>query len=113
MTVYVLFHETNSGHSEESDGYVEAVYATEADAEAARMVAIRAAIEAGYACYFNPDTEEEHEQWEHDWHVEPHTVRESPGLPADGFFDFIEADPNNCAECARAHGPHYTGPCAH
>jgi hypothetical protein len=40
-TVYVLFHETNTGHSEESDGYVEAVYATEAAADAARLAAIR------------------------------------------------------------------------
>jgi hypothetical protein len=22
-------------------------------------------------------------------------------------------DPNDCAECARSYGPHYTGPCAH
>ena len=22
-------------------------------------------------------------------------------------------DPNNCPECARSNGPHYTGPCDH
>lgn len=31
LTVYVLFHETNSGKGDESDGYVEAVYATNSD----------------------------------------------------------------------------------
>jgi hypothetical protein len=23
------------------------------------------------------------------------------------------SDPNGCAECARSHGPHYSGPCTH
>jgi len=25
----------------------------------------------------------------------------------------MRRDPNDCAECARQHGPHYTGPCDH
>lgn len=75
MIVYILFHETNTGHSEESDGYVEAVYATEEAAEEARLAAIRTAIAEGEAVYFNPDTREEFpESWEHDWRVEPHAV---------------------------------------
>ena len=77
MTVYVLFHETNSGHAEESDGYIEAVFANAADAEAARLAAIRTAIADGLDVYFNPDTGEESDSWEHDWHVETHQVRES------------------------------------
>lgn len=89
MTIYILFHETNSGHSEESDGYVEAVYLTETAAEEARLIAIRSARDAGHAIYWDPDTEEENIDWEHDWHVEPHTVREASTLPTEGFFDFL------------------------
>jgi len=74
MLVYVLFHETNTGHTEESDGYVEAVYATEAAAEAAKLAAIRTAIAEGLDVYWNPDTEEENEYWDHDWRVETHEV---------------------------------------
>ena len=89
MTVYILFHETNTGHSEESDGYVDGVYLREADAETARLAAIRAARDAEYAIYYDPDTEEERETWEHDWHVEAHTLIEDASLPTTGFFDFL------------------------
>lgn len=91
MTIWVLFHETNSGHCEESDGYIEAVYATEELAEAARLAAIRAAIAEGHSVWFNPDDpdEEGEADWEHDWHVEAHVVREEATLPTEGFFDFL------------------------
>ena len=73
--IYVLFHETNSGHSDESDGYIEAVYATEALAEAAKLTAIRKARDDEEAIYFDPDTEEDFpDDWEHDWRVETHRV---------------------------------------
>jgi hypothetical protein len=71
MIVYVLFHETNSGHSEESDGYVEAIYATQELADAAKLDAIRTARDLGMAIYWDPDTEEENEHWDHDWSVQP------------------------------------------
>ncbi len=74
LIVYILFHETNSGHSEESDGYIEAVFSTEAQAEAAKLAAIRKAIADDQAVYWNPDTEEEGDCWEHDWRVEAHQV---------------------------------------
>lgn len=77
MTVYILFHETNSGHSGESDGYVEAVFATEALAEEAKLKAIREAVADGRDVYWNPDTQEEGPtNWDDDWKVEPHTVVE-------------------------------------
>lgn len=80
MIVYVLFHETNSGHSEESDGYVEAVYATEELAEAARLAAIRKAVADGLSVWIDPDAYEDGEDgnvdWEHDWTVQPHQVVE-------------------------------------
>jgi len=78
LTVYVLFHETNTGSSDDSDGYVEAVYATEAAAEAARLAAIRKAIAEGRAVWFNPDAPEAERQgpddWDDDWKVEPFDV---------------------------------------
>lgn len=73
--VYVLFHETNTGHSEESDGYVEAVYATEEAAEAAKLAAIRKLVEDGEDVYWNPDTEEENVHWTDDFTVLAFEVR--------------------------------------
>lgn len=76
MIVWILFHETNSGHSDDSDGYVEAVYATHEAAETARLAAIRQARDAGEAIYYDPDTDQDFpEDWEHDWRVEQHEVR--------------------------------------
>lgn len=78
--VYVLFHETNSGHAEESDGYVEAVYATEALAESARLHYIRAARDRGEAIYVDPDVPDDEGRidWEHDWTVIPtHVLTEA------------------------------------
>lgn len=89
MTVYILFHETNTGHSDESDGYIEGVYESRDDADEARHVAIRAARDAGYAIYYDPDTEQERSDWEHDWHVEEHMLRYDANLPTEGFFDFL------------------------
>lgn len=62
--VYVLFHETNG-----DDGYVEAIYATEAAADAACLTAIREAIREGKAVYWDPDTETENVDWDHNWIV--------------------------------------------
>lgn len=84
MMVYVLFHETNTGHGDESDGYVEEVYATEAEAEAAKLTAIRAAIKEGKAVWWNPDTEEEDADWDHDWHVEAHEVIDAAAAVPEG-----------------------------
>lgn len=67
MIVYVLFHETNSGHSEISDGYVEAVYATEELAEAAKLAKIRQLVADGQDVYWNPDAPEEQQEGPADW----------------------------------------------
>jgi hypothetical protein len=65
--VWVLFHETNTGHSEVSDGYVEAVYATEALAEAAKLTAIRTLVAEGEDVYWNPDAPEGEQEGPDDW----------------------------------------------
>lgn len=71
MIVYILFHETNTGHSDESDGYVEAVYATEALAEAARAEILRGLIADGEAVWSDPDDPdfEGPSEWEHDFRI--------------------------------------------
>jgi hypothetical protein len=75
MLVYVLFHETNTGHSDESDGYVEAVYASEEAADAAKLAAIRRLVSEGEEVYWNPDTEEEcPSDWTDDFRVIPFEV---------------------------------------
>lgn len=75
MIVYILFHETNSGRSDESDGYVEAVYSNEAAAEAAKLAHIRALVAEGEAVYWDPDSNtEDSDEWEHDFHIEHFTV---------------------------------------
>lgn len=82
MTVYILFHETNTGHSDESDGYVEAVYATEAAADAAKLAAIRRLVAEGEDVYWNPDTEEEGPaDWTDDFRVVPFEVRTEAPAP--------------------------------
>lgn len=79
MTVYVLFHETNTGHSDASDGYIDGIYETEAIAEQARLNAIRLAVSQGRDVYWNPDTEEEGPgDWTDDWHVEAHEMLTAP-----------------------------------
>lgn len=80
MTVYVLFRETNSGKFDDSDGYIEAVYATEADAKEAMTEAIRAAIAEGVIVWYDPDDPAGEDQaqpsnWEADWRIEPHEVK--------------------------------------
>lgn len=74
--VYVLFHETNSGHSDDSDGYVEAVYATKALADAACHAAICTARDEGKAIWLDPDDpdDEGDPAWTDDWRVEEHQV---------------------------------------
>lgn len=80
--VYVLFHETNTGQSEESDGYVEAVYATKEAAEAAKLAAIRRLVAEGEDVYWNPDTEEEGPaDWTDDFKVIPFEVRTAAPAP--------------------------------
>jgi hypothetical protein len=76
VIVYILFHETNTGHSVDSDGYVESVHATEGAAEAAKLAAIRQLVADGEDVYWNPDTEEEGPaDWTDDFRVIPFTVR--------------------------------------
>lgn len=106
MTIWILFHETNVGHTEESDGYVEAVYATEEQATAAQLAAVRAALAEGYRVYWNPDTEEEDEDWDHDWRVEAHTVRADAELPKGGFFAFLPGVCPTCGGEPLPDGPH-------
>lgn len=80
LTVYVLFHETNTGRSEESDGYIEAIYATQELADAACLAAIRKARDEGEAIWVDPDADggAENVDWEHDWRVIPHDVIDAP-----------------------------------
>lgn len=75
--VYILFHETNTGRGDESDGYVEMVYATKEAADAACLAAIRKARDAGEEIWHDPDDEDDdgNTDWEHDWHVEEHEVK--------------------------------------
>ena len=76
--VWVLFHETNTGHSDDSDGYVEAIYTTEAAAEAAKLAAIRRLVADGQDVYFNPDTDTEGPaDWTDDFRVIPMRVHAS------------------------------------
>ena len=76
MIVFVLFHETNSGHSDESDGYIDTVYATKEAADAACVAAIRKARDEGAAIWCDPDDPEDEGDihWSDDWHVEQHHV---------------------------------------
>lgn len=75
MTVYVLFHETNTGRGDESDGYVEGVYATKEAAEAEQVRLQREAWADGRG-WCNPDDEDdENVEWSDDWHVESHDVQ--------------------------------------
>ena len=69
--VYVLFHETNTGHTGESDGYIEGIYATEASAEAARLAKLREYVEEGLAVWSDPDNPDDdgNDEWEHDFIV--------------------------------------------
>lgn len=75
MIVYVLFHETNTsrGHTDDSDGFVEGVYATEAAAKAAELEARREASEKGLSVWNEDGSVED---WANDWHVEAHQVIE-------------------------------------
>jgi hypothetical protein len=76
MTVWILFHETNTGRSDPSDGYVEAVYAAKETANAARLAAIRKARDEGKAIWMDPDDPDEagSDDWTNDWSVEAHEV---------------------------------------
>lgn len=76
MTIWLLFHETNSGHFDESDGYVQAVFATEELANAARLAALRQARDEGLDIWQDPDDEDDEgdPMWDHDWRVEQHDV---------------------------------------
>jgi hypothetical protein len=79
VLIYVLFHETNSGKFDESDGYVEAVYVDEATAERARLATIRAARDKGLSIWWDPDRPDEDgpSNWEHDWRIEVHQVTDT------------------------------------
>jgi hypothetical protein len=87
--VYIVFHETNTGTGEDSDGYVESVWATEAAADRERLRLIRAARDAGAAIWFDPDDPDGADQagdaqWEHDWRVEAHVVSRAGDCPGCG-----------------------------
>lgn len=88
MIVWVLFHETNSGHSEDSDGYVEAIYATEELAEAAKLAAIRQLVADGEDVFWNPDAPEGEQEgpadWTDDFLVIPMDVRTALPAPNEG-----------------------------
>lgn len=70
-TVFILFHETNSGHGQDSDGYVEGVYATWGAAEEARVKALRHWRDEGGRIFQDPDDPEAEEDpyWEHDFRI--------------------------------------------
>lgn len=73
--VFVLFRETNTGRaSEESDGYVESIFWTEAEANAAKLDAIREARDKGEAIYHDPDTGKTNDDWTVDYRVEAHQI---------------------------------------
>lgn len=92
-TVFVLFHETNSGHGEVSDGYVEGVYFDEATAERARLARLRGARDAGALVATDPDNpDHDCEEWEHDWIVVEHQIETT-------------APTHACAECGDAGTP--------
>lgn len=76
MIVYLLFHETNTGDSDDSDGYVEEVYANKADADAACLAAIRKARDEGTDIWMDPDDPEDEgdPHWTDDWRVIEHDV---------------------------------------
>lgn len=73
MTIYALFHETNG-----DDGQIEALYLHEADANAARLAALRAARAAGMRVYWDPDTGEDCADWDHNWRVDAEVVQTAP-----------------------------------
>lgn len=87
MIVYVLFHETNSGRYETSDGFVEGVYAMEEDAERERVALLRKLRDDGEQIYLDPDLgddQKENDAWEHDVRVECHQLIEGqPEEPDD------------------------------
>lgn len=60
--------------SEETEYASVSRYATATAADAARLAAIRAAIADGKDVYWDPDTDESFDLWEHDWRVEAHQV---------------------------------------
>lgn len=76
MNVYVLFHETNTGETDESDGYVEGIYSTEEAAKAAEASVRDVAKDKGWAVW----GDDEDDYWEHDWHIEVWMLDELPLL---------------------------------
>lgn len=83
--VSVLFHETNSGHGDDSDGYVEAAFASEDVAEAAKLAAIRRLVANGEDVYWNPDAPKGEQEgpadWTDDFRVVTVAVHEDPQPP--------------------------------
>ncbi len=99
MTVYVLFHETNTGSADDSDGYVEAVYATRELAEAARLDAIKERIAAGDLVWWNPEFPDDDgpDNWEHDFSVQAYDVIDQP-IDVDDLGNPLPADLNGGIE---------------
>ena len=84
LVVYVVFHETNTGTADESDGWVESVWATEALADAEALRLTREARDAGLAIWADPDDPRMragNPAWEHDWRVDAHAVSSVPNVP--------------------------------
>lgn len=74
MKVWVLIHQYAA---DGEAGYVAGVYSTEAAADAAHLTGVREIIEAGNVPYYNPETDEERVDWDEDYVVEEHELRES------------------------------------
>jgi hypothetical protein len=77
--VYVVFHETNTGRGDESDGYIETAFTTEPAAQAAADAFMRRAAADGIPTWTNPDDPEAegNEYWEAEYIVIPLQVHDS------------------------------------
>ncbi len=73
MKVWVLLQQ----ESETGDaGYVVDVFATKAAAETAESACIDQVLADGYAVYYNPRTDTTTDDWDRDFVIEEHEVRE-------------------------------------
>lgn len=79
--VFVVFRETNTGHSDDSDGYVVGVYSTQEKADRARVDAMRRAIRGGDDVYYDSDNGKEQVHWDCDWRVEEWPVQTKSPRP--------------------------------
>lgn len=111
MIVYILFRETNSGHSEASDGYIEAVYATAALAVEAKLAAWQQAIADGERVWMKPAAAAEENGdplWTHDWRVEAYAVTAANGAPETPTI--VDPDDWDAPTCLRWLADHTSAP---